>query len=196
MEATEFLNATDPTPYESISSFDRTHRVAASGIWELPVGKGKRFGNNWATPVNFVIGNWQLSGVMTQQSGAPLGFGNRIFTGDLKNIKLSKDQRTAERWFNVDAGFNKVAAQQLASNLRTFPLRFGGIRSDNQQRWDFSLTKTFPLTERFKAQFRAEVSTPGIRRTSPTRTLTRRAPLSGRSRLRKVTRVTGSSRSS
>jgi len=65
MEATEFLNPTDPLPYESISSFDRTHRVAASGIWELPVGKGKRFGSDWPAAVNFIIGAWQLSGVVT-----------------------------------------------------------------------------------------------------------------------------------
>ena len=157
MEAVEFLNATDPTPYESISGLDRTHRVAASGIWELPVGKGKRFGSDWPAVVNFIIGNWQLSGVVTKQSGAPLGFGNRIFTGNLKDLRLPADERRAERWFNIDAGFNRVAAQQLANNIRTFPLRFGGIRGDNQQRWDFSLTKSFPVTERFKAQFRAEV---------------------------------------
>jgi hypothetical protein len=157
MEALEFLNATDPTPYESIGDLDRTHRVAASGIWELPFGKGKYFGGQLPGAVNFFIGGWQLSGVVTRQSGQPLGFGNRIFTGDLKNIALPSEQRTVERWFNVDAGFNRVAAQQLASNLRTFPLRFSGIRSDDQTRWDFSLTKSFPLTERFKAQFRAEV---------------------------------------
>ncbi len=156
MEAVEFLNPTDPTPYESISDFDRPHRLAASGIWELPVGKGRRFGANLPGAVNFIIGGWQISGVVTRQSGQPLGFGNRIFTGDLKNIALPSDQRTAERWFNVDAGFNRVTAQQLASNIRTFPLRFSGIRSDDQTRWDFSITKTWPITERFKAQFRAE----------------------------------------
>jgi len=157
MQATEFLNATDPTPYETISDLDRTHRIAASGIWELPIGQGKRFGGDWPTAVNFIIGNWQLSGVVTKQSGAPLGFGNRIFTGNLKDLRLPADERRAERWFNIDAGFNRVTAQQLANNIRTFPLRFGGIRGDNQQRWDFSLTKSFPITERFKAQFRAEV---------------------------------------
>jgi len=157
MEAVEFLNATDPLPYESISSFDRTHRLAMSGIWELPVGRGKRFGADLPPAVNFVIGNWQLSGVVTRQSGAPLGFGNRIFNGDIKNLALPNDQRTAERWFNVDAGFNRTSAQQLDRNIRTFPLRFSGVRSDIQSRWDLSLTKSFPIGEKLKAQFRAEV---------------------------------------
>ncbi len=157
MEAIEFLNPTDSTPYESIGDFDRTHRVAASGIWEIPVGKGKKFGAQWPGVVNLFIGGWQIGGVVTRQSGPPLGFGNRIFTGDLKNVPVSDDQRTVERWFNVDAGFNRVTAQQLASNIRTFPLRFSGIRGDDQTRWDFSITKTWPVKERIKLQFRAEV---------------------------------------
>jgi Carboxypeptidase regulatory-like domain/TonB dependent receptor-like, beta-barrel len=157
MEAMEFLNQTDPTPYESIGEFDRTHRIAASGIWELPVGKGRRFGNGLPGVVNFFVGDWQISGVVTRQTGPALGFGNRIFTGDLKNIVLPSDERTAERWLNVDAGFNRVSTQQLANNIRTFPLRFSGIRGDDQTRWDFSLTKSWPIGERLKMQFRADV---------------------------------------
>ena len=45
---------------------------------------------------------------------------------------LPKDQRTVSEWINVDAGFNRVSAQQLASNLRTFSTRFNGIRQDGQ----------------------------------------------------------------
>ncbi len=157
MEAVGFLNETDATPYESIGSLDRTHRVAASGIWELPIGKGKRFGSAWPGALNFIIGNWQIGGVVSRQSGPPLGFGNAIFTGNLNNLILPSDQRTVERWFNIDAGFNRVTAQQLSFNLRAFPLRFSGLRGDDQHRWDFSLTKSFPVTELFKAQFRAEV---------------------------------------
>jgi len=61
-----------------------------------------------------------------------------------------------DRWFNVDAGFNRNAAQQLASNIRTFPLRFSGLRGDDQQRWDFSLSKKFAITEGVNMSFRAE----------------------------------------
>jgi len=159
MEATEFLNATDPTPYESIGGFDRTHRIAASGIWEIPVGRGRRFGGSMPALVNGVIGGWQLGGIVTKQSGPAIGFGNRIFTGNLKDIVLPDDERGIDvnrPWINVNAGFNRSSAQQLANNIRTFPLRFSGIRGDGQDRWDFSIIKNFRIREATKVEFRAE----------------------------------------
>jgi hypothetical protein len=40
--------------------------------------------------------------------------------------------------------------------VRTFPLRFSGLRGDDQQRWDFSLSKKFIITERVNVSFRGE----------------------------------------
>jgi hypothetical protein len=158
MEATEFLNAVDPVPYRSISSLDRPHRLVASGIWEIPVGRGRAYASKLPRPVDFFAGGWQLSGVMQRQSGPPLGFGDvwTLFTGDSRNVKLPKDRRNPDRWFNTDAGFNKNNAQQLASNLRVSPLRFSNIRGDGQARWDLSAIKNFAITETARFQFRAE----------------------------------------
>ena len=156
MEAVEFLNSTDPRPYESIGSLDRPHRLTASGIWEIPVGRKRRFGTKLPAPAAFVLAGWQLNAVVVRQAGAPLGFGNSIFTGDIKNIPLPKDERDVDRWFNMDAGFNRDTRLQLASNIRTFPLRFSGVRSDGQASWDLSLLKNFSLGEKAAAQFRAE----------------------------------------
>ena len=156
MEAVEFMNAGDALPYESIGNFDRPHRLSMSGIWELPFGKGRRFGSSLPAPVNFIAGGWQLGALVVRQSGAPLGFGNSIFTGDLKSIVLPKDQRDVDRWFNTASGFNKDTAQQLQSNVRTFPLRFSGIRGDGRATWDFSAIKNFPIAEKAVMQFRAE----------------------------------------
>jgi hypothetical protein len=156
MEAVEFLNATDPLPYESISGMDRPHRIAISGIWELPFGRGRWLASEVPSALNTVIGGWQLNGIIIYQSGQALGFGNAIFTGNVADIPLASSERNADRWFNIDAGFNRNSAQQLASNLRTLPLRFSGVRSDSQHRWDLSALKNFVLREELRLQFRAE----------------------------------------
>ncbi|HJY04994.1 MAG TPA: hypothetical protein VJ323_01695, partial [Bryobacteraceae bacterium] len=78
------------------------------------------------------------------------------FNGDIKDIALPGDQRAVDHWFNTDAGFVRSSSAQLASNIRTFPLRFSGIRGDGQSLWNLSAVKYFPLTERIRLQFRAE----------------------------------------
>jgi hypothetical protein len=157
MEAVEFINPADPVPYESVSAFDRTHRIASSGIWEVPLGRGRKFAANLPKPADFLLGGWQIGAIVAIQSGGPLGFGNAIFNGDIKNLALPNSQRDVDRWFNVDAGFNRNANQQLASNYRLFPLRFNGFRGPGQKSWDFSIVKNFTIQESFKAQFRADV---------------------------------------
>lgn len=158
MQATEFLNATDPMPYRSLSDMDRTHRLVMSGIWELPFGRGRRAGGQWPAALDFFAGGWQLNGMVQRQSGAPLGFGDAwtLFTGDPDDVRLPKDRRSVDRWFNTDAGFNRNSAQQLGSNIRVSPLRFSGIRGPGQDRWELSAIKTFRVSEKVKTQFRAE----------------------------------------
>jgi hypothetical protein len=155
MEAVALLNAVDPMPYESLSDLDRLHRVTGSGIWELPFGKGRRYGSGMPAFLEFFAGGWQISGVYQFQSGAPIGFGQALFTGDSSTIVLASDKRNTDRWFNTDV-FNRNSAQQLASNIRTAPLRYSNIRVDSQRRLDLSANKTFSITERMKMIFRAD----------------------------------------
>jgi hypothetical protein len=155
MEAAEFLNRQDPMPYETLSGIDRTHRLTASGQWELPFGRKRHWGNQWHPAVNFIAGGWKLNGVFQRQSGSPLGFGQALFTGDSSDIVLPKNERGPDRWFNTGV-FMKDNRQQLANNIRTAPLRYSNIRTDSQRRWDFSLIKYFYVNEKWNWQFRAE----------------------------------------
>jgi hypothetical protein len=156
MERIELVNESDPRPAELISPQDYTHRFVLSGIYELPIGRGKPLFSGMRGVAQAAFGGWQLQGWYEGQSGDVLGFGNAIFTGDLKSIPLPVDERRAERWFNVDAGFNRNTQQQLGSNIQTFPARFSGIRADGINNWDLSLFKNFAIKERFTAQFRLE----------------------------------------
>ncbi|MBM3763701.1 MAG: hypothetical protein FJW36_26165 [Acidobacteria bacterium] len=156
MQATETYQADDLRPVEVISDADRPHRFTLSGIYEMPFGKGRRYLATSNALVSRLAGGWQLSGVYSFQSGAPINFGNIIFNGDVNHIRLSGSEQTVQRWFHTEAGFNRVAAQQLASNIRTFPLRFGFIRADKINNYDLSLIKNTQIREGKNFQFRAE----------------------------------------
>jgi len=153
MVANSYLNDTDARPEEVVSPNDYTHRFVVSALYELPFGQGKFLFSNAKGVLQGLIGGWQVQAMYEGQSGAPLGFGNRIFHGDLKDIVLPKSERTAERWFNTEAGFERDKKKQLASNIRTFPSRFSGIRGDGINNWDVSLFKDFRIKERYKLRF-------------------------------------------
>lgn len=168
MEATQLLNQGDPRPTELISDMDRPHRFAVSGIYELPFGRGKALLSDAHSVVNHIIGNWQVSAYYQFQSGPPLGFNggdtnqapgtaNILFTGEYRNIRLSEDQQTILRWINTDAGFNRNPSEQLAWNLRTFPLRFPFIRGDKISNVDIGIIKKVRWGESKEFQFRGEL---------------------------------------
>jgi len=155
MEAVEYLNPSDTAPTHSISANDRTHSLSISGLYNLPFGRGRQWLKSNRL-LDLAFGGWSVQGIYQGASGLPLGFGNALFIGNIKDIPLPKSQRTVDRWFNVDAGFERNSARQLANNIRTFPLRFSGVRSDGFNILNLSAGKSFRVTERVNLQFRAE----------------------------------------
>ncbi len=156
MEAVERVNGIQDALWHSISAADRPQHLAVTGIYELPFGKGRRFLSALPGWTDRVIGGWQVQAVYLAQSGAPISFGNIIFTGDLHDIVLPRGVRKVERWFNTDAGFEKSSSKQLGSNYRTFPLRLTGLRADGYNIWNMSVIKNVHIRERVNFEMRAE----------------------------------------
>lgn len=154
MEAVEKLNPTDLSPTHVVSPQDRPQRVILSGIYELPFGRGKNWLRHGIGAA--ALGGWSAQAVYLGQAGAPINWGDIIFNGDIHQITLPKDQRTVERWFNVDAGFERNSANSLAQDIRTWPLRFNNIRGKGYNNWDLSMIKRFRVKERYTLEIRGE----------------------------------------
>ena len=56
----------------AVSVYDRTHRAVVDFAYELPFGKGKMFGSDAPTWVDWIAGGWQANAIVTLQSGSPL----------------------------------------------------------------------------------------------------------------------------
>jgi hypothetical protein len=50
----------------------RRQQLRFSYVFDIPYGRGRRFGNNLIRPVDFFIGGWQLAGITTMMTGARL----------------------------------------------------------------------------------------------------------------------------
>jgi hypothetical protein len=158
MTETGFLNDFDTELERVISAWDRTHVLVGGAVWEVPFGKGRRWGSHWTGALQQLAGGWKVSAIFRSQSGAPLGFGNFLlkegFT--LDDVRLPSGERSVDRWFNVDA-FERAVGQQLVFNVRTTPSRFSSIRGPGYSVLDLGLIKDVELTGRVALQLRLEV---------------------------------------
>jgi hypothetical protein len=146
-----WLNEADMYLEKRISDNDIPHRLVVNAIYELPFGRGKRFGTGASSLVNQLIGGWTGSGVYTWNSGFPLEWGNVIYLGG----DLRLDPRKIEGAFDTSR-FNMNARDQLSRNVRTFSSAFGSLREDGVNTFDLSVIKNFPIKEKLRAQFRCE----------------------------------------
>src|SRR5260370_18400469 len=72
------LGATQPTPFAPAgynrgpSALERRHILSFNGIYELPVGKGKRWGSHLPKLAAAVLGEWEVSSIYPFNSVQPL----------------------------------------------------------------------------------------------------------------------------
>ncbi len=167
-EKVVMLNPTDPGPTEYVGGDDTPHRVVASLIWQLPVGKDRRL--DLGRLGNAILGGWSVQGIYNWQSGRPINFGNVYFNGHPSALKANyKDPDhvfdTSGFYFSDPAvqtgGVPDPAKQRndprvnLANNVRTFPFR-PGLRRPAVTFLDASLVKTVSFSEDVRLQLRLE----------------------------------------
>ncbi|HYL78614.1 MAG TPA: carboxypeptidase regulatory-like domain-containing protein [Bryobacteraceae bacterium] len=65
------INTFNPSQMRGVSSYDTTHSVNANFVYQLPFGRGKKYGGNSNKFVDALIGGWEVSGLYRQTSGLP-----------------------------------------------------------------------------------------------------------------------------
>ena len=56
----------------AVSDFDMRHILNFNSVWELPIGKGRKFLNSSNAFVDALLGGWQLSSIVRYNSGEPV----------------------------------------------------------------------------------------------------------------------------
>ena len=153
IEEVRLLNDFDALASKIVSGDDRPQRFVVSSSYELPFGKNKMI--SFGSPLaNRLLGGWVINGIYTWQVGAPLTWTTNtlIYYGGDLNMNPRGVNGTA---FDTTR-FNTNSQQQLGSNVRTFPTRFGNLRQDGANNIDLSVIKNTHITERINFQLRAE----------------------------------------
>jgi hypothetical protein len=143
------------------SDYNRTNLFVFSGVYQLPIGRGKLLLSNPNGIVQTIAGNWSVGSIVTLDSGAPF---NVLAGGDIANTG-GPNQRAERTGASPYSGPNFQQSAKDWLNKAAFavpaPFTFGNegrndIVGPAFKNWDFNASKSFPLFENLNLQFRAE----------------------------------------
>ena len=109
-----FVSLRNPRLNYGLSAFDIRHSVKGDFIYELPFGKGQRWGGGVGTPTNWLVGGWGVNGTFRVQSGSPISLGNvqlvNMTRGQLQHmVEIHKNPSTVT-WLPDDVITNTIRA--------------------------------------------------------------------------------------
>jgi hypothetical protein len=141
-------------------SYDLAHTFKFAYVYDLPFGRGRRFGGDWNGVADAILGGWSLEGITQIQSGAPLLIrtgldhanvdGRTIQRPDVIRDPNANAPHTPEEWFDTKAF------------VLPAPYTFGNagahiVNDDGRHNWDVAIQKEFSFQETHALQVRAEM---------------------------------------
>ncbi|HVR27574.1 MAG TPA: TonB-dependent receptor [Candidatus Polarisedimenticolia bacterium] len=145
------------------SATDLPQIFSAAWVYALPFGKGGKFSSG-SPIVNALIGGWNLNGVLSFNSGTPFDVGTSQDIAHTGNYNYGNGygyeranlvgnpypgNKTPNEWINT-AAFAYPAPNTFGDLGRD------SLRSDWNKNLDLSIFRQFPITERFRIEFRFE----------------------------------------
>jgi hypothetical protein len=154
-----FQNPLNMRAEKALDNQDMRYRYVTSLLYEIPVGRGRRWASSMPGVLDALIGGWGMGGIFTAHSGLPYSIvvsGNPANTGTVNEVNrpnLVGDPFAGARSLNAD--FNQAA---FAPNGL---YQYGNLgRNTMDQRGsvnlDFIALKNFRIAERVKLEFRFE----------------------------------------
>jgi Carboxypeptidase regulatory-like domain/TonB-dependent Receptor Plug Domain/TonB dependent receptor len=149
VEANDTAFRLDPDADESLSRYHQRHRGAFSFGYELPFGNGRRWLNSGG-PVAYVLGEWQVQGIIRAGSGFPYTLsGTNVCTcGSFVPQRVNYapgregggalDNPTVAQWYDKTAYVLPAAGFQGTAGRNT-------LIGPGSKSVDFSMSKRFPL---------------------------------------------------
>jgi hypothetical protein len=147
----------------ALSSINNNNSFTASLIYQLPFGKGKKFGSSWNGAANAILGNWEVTVIEKATSGFPIYIidsnntsgvnfqnnGNSLMRPN-QTCNPTAGNPTLGQWFNT-ACFAAPALGELGTASRT------PVSGPDFINTDASLIKHFMLPrEGMRLDFRSE----------------------------------------
>ncbi|HEY2930513.1 MAG TPA: carboxypeptidase-like regulatory domain-containing protein [Acidobacteriota bacterium] len=141
-----------------LAAFDRTHVLKINWLWSLPKAPSD------SLPLKAVLNNWQVSGIASFVSGAPLGVGFSTVTATDITGSPTDGARVVVKGDPVLPKSERTFSHNFRTEVFALPARgtFGNaaktvIRGPGINNFDIAIFKAFPIRESMRVQFRWEL---------------------------------------
>jgi hypothetical protein len=171
--ASQIINAFDPSQNRAVSDFDMTHQINSNWVYELPFGRGQKWGNSSNRITNAIFGGWTISGLYRWTSGLPFsvsnGFqfptnweltGQAVLVGPTPVTGVGTNCSSGTCNPNVFVGSTGGTGSAVNSFDYPFPGESGSrnnLRGPGYFDVDAAVRKSWSLTERAKLAFGFDV---------------------------------------
>jgi hypothetical protein len=180
MDSGGFTDENYQVPSRSIDALDRTNRITLSGVYLLPIGRGRSLLSNAPRVVDAAIGGWELSSLYIYMTGTPWGASNNYIqsayvrphieraTGFIRLVAPCAEQYVQSAtnpslWqlqpftlYQTDVNCHGSDFQAVPQYGKTTNTVYSGIRLPRVQQFDTSLSKNFKIVERLGLQIRVD----------------------------------------
>ena len=150
-------NLQEPLVYE-LDNTDKPHMLSFSGVWDLPIGQGRKFLNSGNAVARKLASGWQMDWIYTYTSGYPTGWPDLINSC----ADWHATDQNSSAWFNNN---KSCYSTRQSYTFRLVPDRFSDIRNPATKQLNIAVEKTTRINDRFRFVIRAEsfnlTNTPG-----------------------------------
>jgi hypothetical protein len=150
---------TDANELHWISGYDRTHVLSVTGVYEVPVGRGRTFLSASPKGLDYALGGWTLGWVFAAQSGTPVSIDNGDDNYICDNWSAPNGTSVAH-WINPAIQTKcGVPVPHIGGTSYTYNTTAGftnQVRTPTVPNIDLSLQKSFKVTERVSFSLRGE----------------------------------------
>jgi hypothetical protein len=172
---------------KSVDGTDIPQSLALNYVYELPVGKGKKFGGGMNNIADTVVGGWQISGITHVQAGFPLSISNAngnsasLWGGNQHANLTGAGFKTGTCGDGTPVGtkfcflngqpankggafeqapglpLGAASAAQIAAAFGNAPRYFSNLRAPGFVDEDLGIQKWFNIPEKFRLQLVAQM---------------------------------------
>ncbi len=144
----------------SLSTHDIPQRLVVSFSYQLPIGTGKAIGTDMGRLANAIAGGWEISGLMTFQSGVPLNVtqdAGVIWDATQRPNLIGDPSMSGPVVDRLNGYFNVSAFQRPANDVvGTTPRTLSTYRAPGLRNADLAMLKSFQISESKRGEFRFE----------------------------------------